>query len=66
MAAEDWNDSEASYRRGYEHGAFEFYESLTRKGILVPCELEKWLHEDVAMWRHDTDGERDIPPPDAP
>ena len=45
-------DAEASYRRGYAHGAKQLFDAVS---AALPSELvskvERWLSEDVSVWR---------------
>jgi hypothetical protein len=45
-------DPEASYRRGYAHGAQEVFRAVA---VLLPDEMsakiERWLKGDLATWR---------------
>lgn len=45
-------DPEASYRRGYAHGAKQLFDAVASAlpSELVP-KVERWLREDVSVWR---------------
>ena len=63
------DDPEASYRRGYHHGALaavEAAEKLTGNRAALRA-LRKWVEVSLDRWRYrDRIADRDVPPPPPP
>jgi hypothetical protein len=50
--ADEYDDPEMSYRRGYEHGAWKLFEAIDRflpRGTAAA--VRKWIEVDVKRWR---------------
>jgi hypothetical protein len=67
-AATERADPEASYRRGYEHGAREALKAMTQitsrqKALAL---LSEWVEHLVYEWRRDRTDDRTVKPPSLP
>jgi hypothetical protein len=66
---EDYNDPEASYRRGFQQGACFAFEAAEEHlcSPIVTARLGNWVHRTLYKWRYGkTQGNRNILPPDPP
>jgi hypothetical protein len=58
---DEYNDPEASYRRGYQQGASAALEAATR---VTTDKLRDWVGTKLANWRYlDRLNDRSVPPP---
>jgi hypothetical protein len=54
------NDPEASYRRGYQQGAFDAVEALK---TMTTDQVRVWVDETLANWRNNQIDNRNLLPP---
>lgn len=67
MTTSEQNDPEASYRRGYQQGAFDALASAEKVGFRCPEALRKWVDIVLYDWRYGKKkSDRSVMPPDAP
>ena len=57
----EMDDAEASYRRGYQQGAFDALAAIDRYPIL---RVKEWVNNTLSRWRYqDRISNRDLGPP---